>query len=212
MLINGIEDVNLYNYDLSQDQIIIIDDLYPDWFQEYVWQQIFRTYSWTYGHTSTYKENDKFWDAGDPTENWEETPAFKQQIYPPYSANAQDSCWNMIYNSITRLIPFELSIGEIVVNGQQYIHNTVPHTDCECDNGITWIYYANKKWHESWGGETLVYFDDKWHSILPKPGRVALFKGKLPHHGLPPNDIYKGLRATLVYKTMRTEPLPPRQL
>lgn len=35
MIVNGIENNNLYDYDLAQDQIIVIDDLYPEWFQEY---------------------------------------------------------------------------------------------------------------------------------------------------------------------------------
>ena len=116
----------------------------------------------------------------------------------------------MIYNAIAQMIPFELEIGEILVNGQQWIHNTVEHTDCQCDNGISWIYYVNREWKEEWGGETIIKLDGEWKKVYPKPGRIFLFKGKIPHHGLPPNDSYKGLRATLVYKTMRAQPLPPK--
>lgn len=208
MLINGIEKNNLNDFDLSKDQIIVIDDMYPDWFIDHVYNVIFSDYSWFYGHTSNYPE-DPMYDVGaDP--NWEEVPALKQQIYPPNSNNASDSCFRMIYNSIVRMIPFELELGEILVNGQQYIHNTVPHQDCECDNGISWLYYVNRNWKQEWGGETRIKLNDEWHDIYPKPGRICLFKGNILHHGMPPNENYKGLRSSLVYKTMRKNPLPPR--
>lgn len=210
MLVNGVEEINLSKYDLSKDQIIIIDGLFPDWFVDYVHDQVFNTYSWTYGHTSNYHENPKYDIGADP--NWTEVPAFKQQIYPPRSPNAQDTCWGMIYNAIVSLIPFELELGEALVNGQQYIHNTVPHKDCECDNGISIIYYPNREWKEEWGGETVVELEkDIWTPIMPKPGRVSIFKGNIPHHGLPPKEVYKGLRGTVVYKTMRKVPLPPKR-
>lgn len=210
MLVNGEPKDNLKGYDLSEDQIIIIDDLFPQWMIDHVYNQIFNTYSWFYGHTSNYPE-DPMYDVGaDPS--WKEVPAFKQQINPPTSPNAHDSCWQMIYNAIIQYIPFELDLGEVLVNGQQWIHNTIPHTDCECDNGITFIYYPHREWKDEWGGETLVELEKgNWTPIMPKPGRVAIFKGNIPHHGLPPNECYKGIRATLVYKMMRVVPLPPKR-
>ena len=210
MLINGKNETDLSNYDLAKDQIIVIDDMFPQWMIEHVHNQVFNTYSWFYGHTSNYPEDPKHDVGGDP--NWGEVPAFKQQINPPTSPNANDSCWQMIYGALCELIPFELELGEVLVNGQQHIHNTLPHTDCECDNGLTFIYYPNREWKEEWSGATVVELEKgTWTPIMPKPGRVAIFKGNIPHHGLPPNEVYKGLRATLVYKMMRKVPLPPRR-
>ena len=209
MLVNGKEATDLSDLDLAKDQMIVIDNLFPQYIIDHVHNTVFNGYSWFYGHTSNYPE-DPFYDVGaDP--NWAEVPAFKQQIYPPNSPNAHDSCWNMIYDAVTKLIPFKLDIGEILVNGQQYIHNTIEHTDCQCDNGLSWIYYVNRQWKDEWGGETVIKLDGEWKKVYPKPGRVFLFKGNIPHHGLPPNDTYKGLRATLVYKTMRSDPLPTRR-
>ena len=46
--------------------------------------------------------------------------------------------------------------------------------------------------------------DDEWSGIDPALlGRIILFKGNIEHHGNPPNKSYKGLRSSLVYKTMR---------
>ena len=52
--------------------------------------------------------------------------------------------------------------------------------------------------------------DNEWYGIDPAPGRVILFKGNIEHHGNPPNESYRGLRSSLVYKTMRKVPLPPK--
>ena len=205
MLINGKEAKDLSAFDLAEDQIIIIDDLFPEWFIDHVHNQVFQDYAWTYGHTSNYHDDPNYDVGADP--NWPEVPAFKQQIYPPKSPNAHDSCFGMIYSAVARMIPFQLEIGEVLVNGQQYIHNTTVHQDCTCDNGISFIYYVNRQWDDSWGGPTRIELDGVWHDVLPKPGRIFLFKGKIPHHGMPPNECYKGLRASLVYKTMRVVPL-----
>ncbi len=209
MLVNGKEAKDLSEFDLSQDQMIVIDNLFPQWMIEHVHDLVFNGYNWFYGHTSNYPEDPKT-DVG-AIPDWPEIPALKQQIYPPRSGNAQDSAWSMVYNAVAQMIPFELEVGEILVNGQQFIHNTTPHSDCDCDNGISWIYYVNREWKDEWGGETVIQLDGEWKKVYPKPGRIFLFKGKIPHHGLPPNDSYKGLRATLVYKTMRAKPLPPTQ-
>lgn len=208
MYINGKKEKDLSNFDLSKDQLIVIDDLFPNYVIDHIHDQVFNTYSWFYGHTSNYPEDPKT-DIG-AIKDWPEVPALKQQIYPPRSPNAQDGCWSMVYNAVAQMIPFPLEIGEILVNGQQWIHNTVEHTDCECDNGISWIYYVNREWNEDWGGETVIKLDGEWQKVYPKPGRIFLFKGNIPHHGLPPNESYRGLRATLVFKTMRSQPLPPK--
>jgi hypothetical protein len=117
----------------------------------------------------------------------------------------------MVYNAVTGTIPFELELGEVLINGQQWIHDTVIHQDCTCDNGLSWIYYVNKRWDDEWGGPTIIELNGDTVEVLPKPGRVCFFKGNIPHRGSPPNgDKYRGLRSTLVYKTMRKVPLPAR--
>ena len=84
-------------------------------------------------------------------------------------------------------------------------HGLAQHDEWNYE-GTDYEYYGGE-----WGGETVIKLDDEWKKVYPKPGRVFLFKGKIPHHGNPPNEMYKGLRATLVYKTMRAKPLPAAQ-
>jgi|TARA_B100000029_G_scaffold120351_1_gene113718 hypothetical protein len=194
-------------YDLSKDEVYIIDNLFPGWFVHYVDDLIMTSYDWFWGHSSGYAEDGR--DVGADPE-WPEVPALKQQIFPPRKEGAQDSCYRMIYSAVMSSIPFEVELGEILINGQQYIHNTNPHQDCPCDNGLSFCYYVNKQWDQEWGGELMVKLNDEWTGIPPSPGRVIFFKGNIWHHGLPPNEKYRGLRSSLVYKTMRKVPLPEK--
>ena len=208
------EPLDFSQYDLAEDEVFVIDNLFPWYFVHQVDYLLMHGFGWKYGFCSGYKENvdgspDFSYDKGADFDF--EVPCFKQQIYPPKSESAQDSVYPMIYNAVTATIPFELEMGEVLVNGQQYIHNTVMHQDCTCDNGISWIYYVNKDWRDEWGGPTIVELNGEMIEVIPKPGRVCLFKGNLSHRGSPPNgDTYRGMRATLVYKTMRKVPLPAR--
>ena len=203
------ESLDWSKYDLAKDEIFVIDNLFPDYIIEYVHDTLMNNYTWFYGHTSGYAEDGR--DTGaDP--DWPEVPAFKQSIVPPQSPIASDSIWGIIYKAVMRTLPFKVDLGEVLVNGQQWIHNTTVHQDCTCDNGISFVYYVNKNWQESWGGPTRIQMGEEWVEVYPKPGRICLFKGNIPHHGMPPNETYKGLRASLVYKTMRTVPLPSRKV
>jgi len=46
------------------------------------------------------------------------------------------------------------------------------------------LYYANLRWKEEWGGETLFYDDnlrDIFYASAYTPGRIIVFDGKIPH-------------------------------
>ena len=75
---------------------------------------------------------------------------------------------------------------------------------------LAFCYYVNKEWNPEWGGQLMARFGEDWFGYDPRPGRVIFFKGNIWHHGSPPNKKYRGLRASLVYKTMRTVPLPSK--
>ena len=124
------EQLNFSQYDLAQDEIFVIDNLFPWWFVYHLDKTILHGFGWQYGLCSGHKENadgtaDFDYDKGADLSL--EVPCFKQSIYPPMSESAQDSAYGMIYNAVTATIPFELELGEILVNGQQYIHDTVIH-------------------------------------------------------------------------------------
>ena len=76
-------------YDLSKDEVYVVDNLYPYWFVGYVDNLIMTSYSWFWGHTSGYPTDGR--DIGEDPE-WPEVGALKQQIFPPKSDIAKERC------------------------------------------------------------------------------------------------------------------------
>ena len=80
------------------------------------------------------------------------------------------------------------------------------HTDCLPDAGeVTALWYISESWDPEWGGETMFYDQhmDVRAAIMPRPGRLALFHGDIPHAGRPPNRICDAPRYTLAMKFER---------
>lgn len=77
------------------------------------------------------------------------------------------------------------------------------HTDCAPGAGeLTALWFIAPQWDVEWGGETL-FFDssmDAQVAVSPRPGRLVMFDGSLPHVGRPPNRICFVPRYTLAYK------------
>ena len=47
---------------------------------------------------------------------------------------------------------------------------------------ISTVYYLHEDWQDGWGGE--LHLQDKsgqWHTIQPKPNRIAMFQSDLLH-------------------------------
>lgn len=77
------------------------------------------------------------------------------------------------------------------------------HTDSQPEaEELTALWYIAAKWDVEWGGET-VFFDsdgDAKAIVSPKPGRLAIFDGRIRHAGRPPNRICTEPRLTFALK------------
>ncbi len=188
-------------YNIDEEKIVVIDNLFPNWFISYVHRQIMDSSGWRFGHYTESRNPEK------------EIPAFSQKIFPdPLSPISNDSLFPMIYHAVTHSMIDNPEIGEILINGQQYYHNTIFHQDCK-DNGITMLYYVNANAKEEWGGETHIKVptsskdsitnSDDIIKVAPRPGRICLFLGKLMHKGESFNSKTNTLRATIAYKIGR---------
>jgi len=66
------------------------------------------------------------------------------------------------------------------------------HTDCLPDQReLTALWFISTHWEPEWGGETM-FFDasgDAMFCASPKPGRLVVFDGAIPHAGRPPSRI-----------------------
>jgi SM-20-related protein len=89
-------------------------------------------------------------------------------------------------------------------NGQSYGSEGTVHTDSKSDRSYTAVYYPHETWQPDWGGETVLFNDDKSDilaSIYPKPNRLAVFKGSIPHVARGVSRICPVLRVVLAFKT-----------
>jgi hypothetical protein len=82
------------------------------------------------------------------------------------------------------------------------------HTDCapQADE-YTALWYLATDWDPNWGGETVFYDDDRDAAFVvsPRPGRLVLFHGAIPHAGRPPSRTCYTPRYSFALKL---EPVP----
>lgn len=82
------------------------------------------------------------------------------------------------------------------------------HLDSNLDTHLTTIYYPHLSWHPNFAGET-VFFDkagaDIVAAVYPRPNRLVIFSGTIPHVARPASRKGPDLRITLMFKTMPLE-------
>jgi SM-20-related protein len=79
------------------------------------------------------------------------------------------------------------------------------HLDSNIETHLTSIYYPHPAWSPNFGGETLLFNeagDEIVAAIYPKPNRLAIFAGTIPHVARPMSRRRAELRITLMFKTM----------
>jgi SM-20-related protein len=78
------------------------------------------------------------------------------------------------------------------------------HFDSNIETHFTAIYYPHLTWSPNYAGET-VFFEkdgsDMLASVYPKPNRLVVFPGTIPHAARPITRSCPDLRITLMYKT-----------
>lgn len=93
----------------------------------------------------------------------------------------------------------------IYANAHTYGNEGYLHKDHDKANqSLTVIYYAHSFWAINWTGET-IFYDDSYNSIksvYPKPGRVVIFPGDIPHVARSPSREATELRISIVFKLM----------
>jgi hypothetical protein len=89
-----------------------------------------------------------------------------------------------------------LDLVRAYVNFNRYGDMQYNHQDGPA--GVTVLYYANAKWEDHWGGETVFCSDEgePLHLVIPKPGRVVLFHPHILHRGgVPSRDCWEARMA-----------------
>lgn len=89
-------------------------------------------------------------------------------------------------------------------NGLTYGSDGTVHIDTTLPRTYTSVYYPHPMWHPDWGGETVFFNADKTeivNCIYPKPNRLVIFDGRIPHVARGLSRLCPALRVTLMFKT-----------
>jgi SM-20-related protein len=89
-------------------------------------------------------------------------------------------------------------------NGSCFGGEGTIHTDAKAEGHYTAIYYPAEEWNPNWGGETLLFNearDDIVAAVYPRPNRLLVFPGNMPHVARGVSRTCPELRITLMFKT-----------
>ena len=78
------------------------------------------------------------------------------------------------------------------------------HLDSDQPHHYTTIYYPHERWHADYGGETVFFTPDQSDiiaSVYPRPNRLVVFQGSIPHVARGITRACPLLRVTLMFKT-----------
>jgi SM-20-related protein len=159
-----------------------------------------RTGGWKFGHKSSAKRDEfAFWN--------------KRFAGPSSSRKGLYDCAEELRTAAPLLFgfweyltrgPFKgRTLVRCYANAQAYGSDGTVHTDSKRDDSYTAVYYPHAEWHPDWGGETVLFNADRTDilaAIYPKPNRLAVFKGNIPHVARGVSRTCPELRITLMYK------------
>lgn len=90
-------------------------------------------------------------------------------------------------------------------NGYPYGCEGLVHNDSSDPNHYTALFYANLTWHPNWSGETVFLTSqmpaEVVAAVLPRPNRLLVFRGDIPHVARAISRLCPLLRITLMFKT-----------
>ena len=108
--------------------------------------------------------------------------------------------YSIIWNKIAHILPPCANLYSSYINVLREGNDPGIHVDAPyfVEDNQTVLIYMNPQWDPQWGGETIFFNHDLDAVRLcqPRPGRVVIFDGRIPHTGRPPTpsinttDIY----------------------
>jgi SM-20-related protein len=84
------------------------------------------------------------------------------------------------------------------------------HTDAVSPTSFTSVYYPQLRWSPNWGGETVLFNKEETDvvgCVYPKPNRLFVFPGHMPHVARGVTRVCPMLRVTLMFKTEWSQPV-----
>lgn len=91
-------------------------------------------------------------------------------------------------------------------NGYPYGTEGGLHADSNIPSHYTAIYYPHLGWRPNWAGETVFFNaagDEIIASVYPRPNRLVIFPGTIPHVARSVSRVCPDMRITLMFKTAK---------
>jgi Rps23 Pro-64 3,4-dihydroxylase Tpa1-like proline 4-hydroxylase len=129
-----------------------------------------------------------------------ELPRFREELAPLWTIVVELGVRARFFTEADRA---SLRLLRAYCNAVHFGDQLYVHRDCDADEDhTTALLYANAVWQRDWGGETL-FFDEDHEAVAaisPRPGRIVLFDGRIPHRaGAPMRDCHES-RFTVAVK------------
>lgn len=106
--------------------------------------------------------------------------------------------------ALERLYPEhdDVNIGRIHVNCLPYGDLLGTHQDGWPGASLTGLYFANADWEPTWQGELILCnpLGESLYAVEPRPGRIVLFPGDIPHRAGAPSRACYAHRLTIGHK------------
>ncbi len=121
----------------------------------------------------------------------------------------------LAWHRTRKLLPSGSKTVNAYINGYTYGTDGFPHFEVPTPRAgeqRSILIYCCSRWEPAWGGET-IFFDadgDVSAAILPKPGRVLVFRGDVLHVARAPSRFCPIERRVLVFKAW-TRGIPQRR-
>ena len=184
-------------------EVLVFDDAVPVDLQEklssFVAQPIWR-YGW---HSNGRNDRYCFWHAHFAGGDGRSRRDCTSELEANETASPVIELWKFLKSGI--LAGHEPL--RVYANAHTYGIEGYVHTDStDEENYFTTIYYAHEVWRKNWSGE-LMFFervgDEIANAVYPRPGRLLLFPGSIPHMAHAPSRECPELRISVVIKTQK---------
>ena len=188
----------------------LFDDVLPDREQKAVYEFVARD-GWKWGwKSSVHRDLFSFWHkhyAGAlRTDHSDADSQYNCEAELQTNAPLLHSFWVYLRQNVLK----DHILVRCYANAYPYGTDGTTHTDSVDPSSFTSIYYLNLDWKPDWGGET-VFFNrtqtDGIAAVYPKPNRLFVFSGTVPHAARGVSRICPALRTTLMFKSVLCKPL-----
>ncbi len=170
-------------YDVNGKGILIFDDLFDAEFEQQMSMQL-----WTYDYQLRQSFDNEF---SFPLENED----YKKMGPLPETVETIVTQ----FADVLSPKPAKQHLSHLYAAAIKFGDSTQMHQDINCEDCVTFLYYANPTWRGNWAGETIFFNDDHDAicAVTPRPGRLVAFNAAIYHRAGVPNRNCPSFRYAL---------------